>query len=200
LPTEQALRLLDEALGAEEALLFPVRLDVAALRAGARSGALQPLLEDLAPAADGRRGPARESSLAKRLAELPEGKREPLLLDFVRREVATVLGHASAGAVDPGRAFKELGFDSLTAVDLRNRLNRATGLSLNATLAFDYPTPRAVVDKILAELEGDGGKPSPPDGERVADVAEERALRDIDDLDLGDLVERGLGETDGLPG
>jgi acyl transferase domain-containing protein len=198
LPTERALRLLDTALAAEDALLFPVCLDLAALRARARSGLLPPLLEKLAPAPADQRAATLERALAGRLAALPEEKREPLLLELVRREVATVLGHASPGAVDPGRAFKELGFDSLTAVDLRNRLNRVTGLSLSATLAFDYPTPRAVAGKIRIDFEG-GNPPKPAvtsNHEQAArDAAEERVLRDIDGLDLAGLVERSLNEA-----
>ncbi|MER6618663.1 type I polyketide synthase, partial [Streptomyces xantholiticus] len=153
------LGLFDQSLDVDAAVVVPVLLETAALRAQARAGMLPPLLRGLV------RTPARvvdasAGALVQRLAGVPEADRERIVLELVQAQVAAVLGHASAAAVEPERAFKELGFDSLSAVELRNRLTQATGVRLPATLVFDHPTPAAVVELLLSEI--GGGEPAEP--------------------------------------
>ncbi|GAO07614.1 polyketide synthase [Streptomyces lydicamycinicus] len=149
----------DAAVGAEEAVIAPIRLDARALAA---SGAVPAILRGVV------RVPARRTaaeatsagSLGDRLLGLPVEERDELLLDLVTTQVAAVLGYENSGAVRIDQVFKDLGFDSLTAVELRNRLNSATGLRLPATLVFDYPTPAALLDHLRDELVGDRDQPA----------------------------------------
>ena len=101
-----------------------------------------------------------EGGLAARLAGLPEGERERAALDLVLAQAAIVLGHASTAAIDPNRRFKELGFDSVAAVQVRNALARVTGLRLPATLLFDRPTPLVLARHLVAEATSNGSAPA----------------------------------------
>ncbi|MPY63318.1 type I polyketide synthase, partial [Streptomyces spongiae] len=159
LETGHGLALLDAALLLDEPTAVPVALRIPAL-AEAGHDTLPAVLHDLVPAGRRRRGARRQAGtgggeLADRLRGLRPDEQERVLLDTVRGQVAAVLGHASPGQVDPARAFKDLGFDSLTAVDLRNRLRTATGIALPATLVFDHPTPSALVAHLRTHLLGD---------------------------------------------
>ncbi|MGW7343365.1 type I polyketide synthase [Streptomyces sp. NPDC054854] len=145
-------------------LLVPARLDLAALRAQAGDH-VAPLLRGLLRAPVRRRtsgGATAEApgSTAQRLAQLPPAERDRVLLDTVCTHVAQVLGHSGAAAIKPGSAFKELGFDSLTAVELRNSLGAATGLRLPATLIFDHPTPEQLAGHLRSALALDGDGPA----------------------------------------
>ncbi len=161
LATTHALELFDDAFGASEALMLPVPLDSAALRTQATRGAVPTLLAGLVRIP--RRRSEQAASLARQLAEIAESKHEGVVLDLVRTHVAGVLGHVAPDAVDEERALKDLGFDSLAAVELRNRLGAATGLNLPATLAFDYPTTSAVAQYLLNEVSNDTVPRAPVD-------------------------------------
>ncbi|MFF7976636.1 SDR family NAD(P)-dependent oxidoreductase [Streptomyces sp. NPDC007905] len=154
LTAETGLGLFDQALDVDASVVAPVLLETTALRAQARAGMLPPLLRGLVRM-PGRAGEASAGALVQRLAGVPEEDRERIVLELVQAQVAAVLGHASAASVDAERAFKDLGFDSLSAVELRNRLTQATGVRLAATLVFDHPTPAAVAELLLSEIVSD---------------------------------------------
>ena len=155
LSDQQGLALFDQALSSGLAETIALGLDKAALRSAQAAGLLPPLLGSLLPSTPTRRQGS-GSSLAKRLAAVPAPEREAFVLELVCSEVAAVLGHGSGAQVEPTKAFKELGFDSLAAVELRNRLQSATGLRLAATTVFDYPSPKALSEHLAAEASASG--------------------------------------------
>ncbi|MDT8911863.1 type I polyketide synthase [Amycolatopsis sp. PS_44_ISF1] len=166
---EQGLALFDAAVSAEDAVIAPLRVDGPALRA--RTDELPALLRGFVPPKARRvakAAKAGDNALAAELAGLVESERDRVLLDIVRTQVATVLGYADKSEVDGTRAFKELGFDSLAAVELRNLLGAATGLSLPATLIFDHPTARAVADFVKGKLLGAPGSGAATKGAATA--------------------------------
>ncbi|SCL14162.1 Acyl transferase domain-containing protein [Micromonospora nigra] len=161
IPTDLGMALFDAALGAPEEHLVPTRVDVSALVGRATVPAMmRGLVRRERPRA---RAEATTGGrdLAGQLRALTTAEQSVLLLDLVRAEAATVLGHGTADAVRPTQAFNEIGFDSLTAVELRNRLTEATGHRLPPTVIFDYPDPTALADFLRVQLVPDGGQAAP---------------------------------------
>ncbi|MET9498957.1 type I polyketide synthase [Streptomyces sp. NPDC006552] len=171
LTAAEGMALLDAALRTEEetdGTLVAAKFDVRALRAAAADTPVPALLRALAPAPRPAARAARTGSaaLTERLAALSDTERTAALVDLVRRQAAEVLGHGSADAVRADRAFKDAGFDSLTAVELRNRLVSATGLALSPAVIFDYPKPVLLAEELRTRLLG---APSPrPDAGAAA--------------------------------
>ncbi|MFK4041967.1 SDR family NAD(P)-dependent oxidoreductase [Nonomuraea wenchangensis] len=160
LDTETGLNRFDAAVSGDAPVVLAADVDADAL-----SGRpVPPVLRGLVTTPARRRAaadtPAAEESLADRLTGLLPAEQRRILLDLVRSHVAAVLGHAGVDAIAAGRAFAELGFDSLTAVELRNRLADAAGLRLPATLVFDHPNPEALVTFLLEELDPEHADPA----------------------------------------
>ncbi|MFI0901859.1 beta-ketoacyl reductase, partial [Streptomyces sp. NPDC020983] len=182
LATGKALALFDAALAAGEPHVVAAEFDLSA-----QAGALPPMARSLAGARAGaavrRSAAARPADLSGRLAAMGRDERHALLLDLVRTHAATVLGHADAEAVATDTPFKDLGFDSLTAVELRNRLAAATGVRLPAAAVFRHPTPGAMAEHLGSEL-------GPAD-----DDAAEPVLRELERLEAAVAQERPAGEA-----
>jgi polyketide synthase 12 len=193
---DEALQLLDTAMIVDEPFVLPAHIDLVALRAKFEGGTLPPMFVDLinAPARrqvdDSLAAAKSKSALLQRLEGLPEDEQHAILLDLVRSHIATVLGTSSPEAIDPDRAFQELGFDSLTAVEMRNRLKAATGLALSPTLIFDYPNSAALAGYFHKELLGTArqdtqqGAPGETELQRVVASIPVKRLRQAGVLDL----------------
>ncbi|MEU0932401.1 SDR family NAD(P)-dependent oxidoreductase [Embleya sp. NPDC005971] len=179
--SREGLALFDAAISRDEPVLVPARLNLPAPGTAPAGPAPSPLLRELlgTPAdsvgsVDADTSQAEDIALARRVAALPPADAEAVLLDAVRAQTAIVLGHAGTGRVGPDAAFKDLGIDSLMALELRNRLAEATGLKLPATLAFDQPNPSTLARFLSAALAPDSGA----DPESAA----ERLTREIEGL------------------
>ena len=194
--SDEALQLFDTALVVDEPFVLPAHIDLAALRATFDEGRLPPMFVDLINAPTRRQvgdsliAAKSKTALLQRLAGLPDDEQHTLLLDLVRSSIATVLGNASPEAIDPDQAFQELGFDSLTAVEMRNRLKTATGLALSPTLIFDYPNAAALAGYIHRELIGSAGAGADP----VAVPAEADIQRVVASIPVKRLRQAGVLE------
>jgi acyl carrier protein len=152
MPAARALELLDESIAMGLATVVPIRLDTARLRSdhGELPGPLRGLARN-----HRKRAGRPQSGMAdwvKRMAEMPAHERQENITQFILTQVASVLGHQDSSGIEPGRPFKEAGFDSLTAVELRNRIRSQLGLRLPPSLIFDYPTPAELGRHLLATL------------------------------------------------
>ena len=172
---QQALTLFDDAMLADSSVLVAARLDITAL---AGDGAvLPPILRGLASRPTRRviadaTTSASTSGLRARLRGLSAEQQHRELVDLVCGNAATVLGQGTPD-INAESAFQDLGFDSLTAVELRNRLKTATGLTLSPTLIFDYPTPAALAEHLDAQLATVTTDDAPDRIARVNDVVRE---------------------------
>ncbi|MEU5869269.1 beta-ketoacyl reductase, partial [Nonomuraea sp. NPDC047529] len=167
------MNLLDTAQATPEPFLIPLPIDRRAL--ATRPDGVPAILRALTPApkrrtAEAAPAPETRTPLEQRLAGLPVAEQEQIVLSVVRSEVAAVVGHASGDQVDLDKSLSELGFDSLTSVELRNRLSQVTGLRLSATLVFDHPTAAAIAEHV-----GDQVLPK-------KESVESRAMHNLDEL------------------
>ncbi|MFJ6435991.1 SDR family NAD(P)-dependent oxidoreductase [Streptomyces sp. NPDC091416] len=199
LTAEEGLALFDEALRRDVPVLVPARLEPGTL--DARSAPR--ILRELAPAAPPRTpnvaepGEDRPAALRERLARAPHNERHHIVLESVRAEVAAVLGLGADDRVSADRRFQDMGFDSLTSLELRNRLSAATGASLPPTVVFDHPSPGALAERLAAGLtqppQGDGRVPPDPGG-----TPQESAGHDdtaLDAMTPDELVRLALGDA-----
>jgi acyl transferase domain-containing protein/acyl carrier protein len=158
---ERAIGALQQALDHNDTCLTVSRMDWDRYAPAYAFARPRPLIEDLQEVRDalaavqaGLDAQPAGDAFASRLSGLSERERKRVALELVRAEAAAVLGHRKLDAIDPERAFRELGFDSVTAVEMRKRLQAVTGLRLEATVVFDYPTPVLLAGHLLLEASG----------------------------------------------
>ncbi|SCF77066.1 Phosphopantetheine attachment site, partial [Streptomyces sp. MnatMP-M27] len=172
-----ALAALGLVLAADETMVMVADIDWATFGARFTAARPSPLLGELLGDGSGPTEPTGgepADAFATRLEAMADRERAATVLDLVRSHVAAVLGHTASEAIDPARPFQEIGFDSLTAVELRNRLTAATGVRLPASAIYDYPTPEALAEHVCREALGVGGRipapaaPRPVDDEPIA--------------------------------
>ena len=193
LPVDSGLATLDRIVAEDEPCPVVARVEWARFHSRFTSLRPSPFLADLPdvrrlPTAESQTSVERGAALIEKLTALPEEDREPAVLDLVCSHVAAVLGHDSPEQVDRKRAFKDVGFDSLIAVQLRNRLNAATGLRLPVTLVFDYPNPTSLASFLRSEVAA--AVPSPTDAALAEFDRLEASLSaiPIEDADVRDVL------------
>ncbi|MBJ8338374.1 SDR family NAD(P)-dependent oxidoreductase [Antrihabitans sp. YC3-6] len=182
-----AMRLFDSAISGPDAIVLPAHIDRTALRTA--GGELPALLRGLVPSGARSRAEAGDESAANlaKLAALPGDRRREYVVELLRRIVAEILGHGSASEIEPDIAFSELGFDSLAAIEMRNKLRSATGLNAGVAVVFDYPTVTKLSDWLLERL----GYTDESTSDRATDADLRRRLASIP---LGALRTSGMLE------
>ncbi|WP_367140657.1 MULTISPECIES: type I polyketide synthase, partial [Streptomyces] len=192
LSVEDGLALFDAAVADTATVLLPARLDLRELPAAS----VPPLLRELVPAAQSRRsGPAPQApgaaaALRRRLADAPRTARRHLVLEAVRAEVAAVLELSAPDQVPAGARFQDLGVDSLTALELRQRIVSVTGVRLASTAVFDHRSPAALADRLIAELAAESGEAQSPAEPELEPPSEDTSL---DTMSAEELVRLALG-------
>ncbi len=197
LAPDRALTALGQALTDDETFLAVADVDwtrFAPVYSAMRSW---PLLNEIPAvqrlAADRATVPDETGELAGRLAGMSPSEQERAVADLVRTHAAAVLGHASAGEIPAGREFRDMGFDSLTAVDLRNRLSAATGVKLPSTAVFDYPSPAVLAEHLRAALSQGADRLG---SEPAAETRDEQAAREGRVADAGSELRRVFEERE----
>ncbi|MFG3014274.1 SDR family NAD(P)-dependent oxidoreductase [Streptomyces cinerochromogenes] len=208
IPEADGLALFDTALAGDEPLVAPLHLDPRRLDAATAPALLRALARPArqrrtaSPAEPGGTGPA------ERLAALPEAEQLRELTELVRAEAAAILGYDSARDVPDDRTFAEVGFDSLAAIELRNRLGAHTGLRLPTTMVFDHPTPGDLAARLRVLLSGTAAAAAAPVRGSAAPADEPVAIIGMacrypggvtSPEDLWDLVVSGRDAIDEMP-